>query len=56
MTSAFDYFICLPKYRVVLYKIYHYYIWLDNARTYLREKHSRLLKVERALICDKLQT
>jgi hypothetical protein len=56
MTSAFDYFTCLPKYRIVLCKIYYYYVWLDNTRTYLREKHSRLLKAERALIYDELQT
>jgi hypothetical protein len=56
MTSAFDYFICLLKYRIVLYKIYYYCVWPDNARTYLREKHSRLLKAERALIYDELQT
>jgi hypothetical protein len=54
MTSAFDYFIYLPKCRIVLYKIYYYYIRLDNTRTYLREKYSRLLKVERALIYNKL--
>jgi hypothetical protein len=55
MTSAFDYFTCLPKYRVVLCKICHYCVWPDNARTHLREKHSRLPKAERALICDELQ-
>jgi hypothetical protein len=55
MTSAFDYFTCLPKYRVVLYKICHYRVWPDNARTHLREKHSRLSKAERLLICDELQ-
>jgi hypothetical protein len=27
----------------------------DNARTHLREKHSRLPKAERALICEELQ-
>jgi hypothetical protein len=56
MTSASDYFTCLPKYRVVLCKVCHYCVWPDNARTHLREKHSRLPKAERALICDELQT
>jgi hypothetical protein len=56
MTSAFDYFTCLLKYRVVLCKICHYCVWPDNARTHLREKHSRLPKAERALVCDELQT
>jgi len=55
MTSALDYFTCLPKYRVVLCKICHYCVWPDNARTHLREKHSRLPKAERALICDQVQ-
>lgn len=55
MTSAFDYFTCLPKYRVVICKTCRYCVWPDNARTRLREKHSRLLKAERALICDELQ-
>jgi hypothetical protein len=55
MTSALDYFKCLPKYRVVLCKICRYCVWPDNARTHLREKHSRLPKAERALVCDELQ-
>ena len=55
MTSALDYFTCLPKYRVALCKICHYCVWPDNARTHLREKHSRLPKAERALICEELQ-
>ena len=49
------YFTCLPKCRVVLYKICHYFVWPDKARTHLREKHSRLSKAERALIRDELQ-
>ena len=32
-----------------------YCVWPDNARTHLREKHSRLPKAERALICDEVQ-
>jgi hypothetical protein len=55
MTSALDDFTCLPKYRVALCKICHYCVWPGNARTHLREKHSRLSKAERALICDELQ-
>jgi hypothetical protein len=55
MTSALDDFTCLPKYRVVLCKICHYCVWPGNARTHFREKHSRLSKAERALICDELQ-
>ena len=55
MSSALDYFTCLPKYRVVLCKICHYCVWPDNARSHLREKYSRLPKAERALICDELQ-
>jgi hypothetical protein len=55
MTSALDYFTCLPKYRVVLCKICHYCVWPGSARTHLREKHSRLPKAGKALICDELQ-
>lgn len=55
MSSASDYFTSLPEYRVILCKTCHYCVWPDNARTHLREKHSRLPKAERALICDELQ-
>jgi hypothetical protein len=53
MTSASDYFTCLPKYPVVLCKICHHCVWPDNARTHLRE--SRLPKAERALVWDEPQ-
>ena len=48
-------FTCLSKCRVVLRKTCHYCVLLDNARTHLKEKYSRLPKAERALICDELQ-
>lgn len=52
---AADYFTVNAKYGFAVCKTCHYYVWPDNLRTHLRQKHGRIPRAGRASISDELQ-